>query len=79
MSVYKLADTCDDLNDMGDLGKLLVDAFDAMRYVIVLASRSKKPANLADLVPLYIDYPVDRITRKTLGSASGFRAGRSMV
>lgn len=51
VSVYKLADTCDDLNDMGDLGKLLVDAFDAMRYVIVLASRSKKPANLADLVP----------------------------
>ena len=24
-SVYPLADTCDDLNDMGDMGKLLVD------------------------------------------------------
>lgn len=50
-SVYQLADTCDDLNDMGEMGKLLVDCFDGMRYVIVLASRSKKPANIAEVAP----------------------------
>jgi adenylyl cyclase-associated protein len=50
-SVYQLADTCDDLNDMGEMGKLLVDCFDGVRYVIVLASRSKKPGSIADIVP----------------------------
>jgi len=49
-SVYPLADTCDDLNDMGDMGKLLVDAFDGVKYVVVLASRSKKPAS-TDIAP----------------------------
>mmetsp|Transcript_11917 Transcript_11917/g.28546 ORF Transcript_11917/g.28546 Transcript_11917/m.28546 type:complete len:513 (-) Transcript_11917:1057-2595(-) len=50
-SVYPLADTCDDLNDMGDMGKLLVDAFDGAKYVVVLASRSKKPASIAEIAP----------------------------
>lgn len=49
-AVYKFSDTCDDL-DMEGLGKLLVDVFEGMRYVLVLASRSKQPANLADLQP----------------------------
>lgn len=49
-SVYPLADTCDDL-DMGDMGKLLVDTFDGAKYVVVLASRSKKPASIAEIAP----------------------------
>ena len=47
-SLYKLADTCDDL-EMGDLGKLLTEVFDGMRYIILLASRSKQPADMMDL------------------------------
>lgn len=62
MSVYKLADTCDDLNDMGALGKLLVDTFDGMRYVIVLASRSKKPADLTELAP-HLKPITDNVTK----------------
>ena len=50
-SVYKLGDTCDDL-EMEDLGKLLVEVFEGMRYVLVLASKSKQPADMiADLQP----------------------------
>lgn len=47
-TVYKLADTCDDL-DMGGMGKSLVKFFEGMRYVIVLASLSKQPDDLAEL------------------------------
>jgi len=47
--VYKCADTCDDLN-MGDMGKLVVKFFEGMRYVIVLASLSKQPSDMADMV-----------------------------
>jgi hypothetical protein len=36
---------------MGEMGKLLVECFDGMRYVIVLASRSKKPASIAEIAP----------------------------
>ncbi len=49
-SVYKLADTCDDL-DMGDLGKFLTDVFGGMRYVVLLATKSKQPDDLIDLQP----------------------------
>lgn len=49
-ALYKLADTCDDL-EMGDLGKLLTEAFDGMRYVVLLASRSKQPDDLMELQP----------------------------
>lgn len=47
--VYKCADTCDDL-EMGEMGKLLVKFFEGMRYVIVLASMSKQPADMSELV-----------------------------
>jgi len=46
--VYKCADNCDDLT-MGDMGKLLVKFFEGMRYVVVLASLSKQPADMAEL------------------------------
>lgn len=46
--VHKCADTCDDL-EMGEMGKLLVKFFEGMRYVIVLASLSKLPSDLAEL------------------------------
>lgn len=49
-SVYKLADACDDL-DMGDLGKLLTDVFGGMRYVILLAAKSKQPDDIMDIQP----------------------------
>lgn len=49
-SVYKLSDTCDDL-DMGDLGKLLTETFSGVRYVILLASKSKLPTDMMDLQP----------------------------
>jgi len=48
-TVYKCADTCDDL-EMGDMGKLLVKFFEGMRYVIVLASLSKQPSDMAELM-----------------------------
>lgn len=47
--VYKCADTCDDL-EMGEMGKLFVKFFEGMRYVIVLASLSKQPADMSELV-----------------------------
>jgi hypothetical protein len=47
-AVYDLADACDDL-EMGSLGKELTEAFEGMRYVILLASKSKQPASLAEL------------------------------
>ena len=46
--VYKCADTCDDL-EMGEMGKLLAKFFEGMRYVIVLASMSKQPADMTEL------------------------------
>lgn len=46
--VYKFADTCDDL-EMGEMGKKVVQFFEGMRYVIVLASLSKQPADLAEI------------------------------
>jgi adenylyl cyclase-associated protein len=49
--VYKLADTCEDLGDMGNLGQLLVEVFDGMRYVLILASRAKQPDDLNELQP----------------------------
>jgi len=48
--VYKCADTCDDL-EMGEMGKLLAKFFEGMRYVIVLASLSKQPSDMAEIVP----------------------------
>lgn len=36
---------------MGELGKLLTEVFDGTRYVILLASRSKEPADMMDLQP----------------------------
>jgi adenylyl cyclase-associated protein len=50
-SVYKFADTCDDLGDMENLGQLIVETFEGMRYVVVLASRSKQPADMTELQP----------------------------
>eukprot|EP00339_Tiarina_fusa_P004720 CAMPEP_0117070462 /NCGR_PEP_ID=MMETSP0472-20121206/49504_1 /TAXON_ID=693140 ORGANISM="Tiarina fusus, Strain LIS" /NCGR_SAMPLE_ID=MMETSP0472 /ASSEMBLY_ACC=CAM_ASM_000603 /LENGTH=498 /DNA_ID=CAMNT_0004793579 /DNA_START=27 /DNA_END=1523 /DNA_ORIENTATION=+ len=50
-AVYKFADTCDDLGDMDNLGKLVVETFEGMRYVIVLASRAKQPTDMKDLQP----------------------------
>ena len=47
-AVYKCSDACDDL-DMGDIGNLFVKFFEGMRYVIVLASKSKQPADMAEL------------------------------
>jgi len=49
-TVYKLADTCDDL-EMGDLGKLLTEVFGGMRYVVLLAAKSKQPDDLLELQP----------------------------
>ena len=46
--VYKFSDTCDDL-ELKDMGKLIVKFFEGMRYVIVLASLSKQPADMAEL------------------------------
>lgn len=48
-TVYKCADVCDDL-DMGDIGKEFVKFFEGMRYVIILASKSKQPADMTELV-----------------------------
>jgi len=47
-TVYRCADTCDDL-EMGEMGKLLVKFFEGMRYVIVLATLSKQPTDMAEL------------------------------
>jgi len=44
-SVSKLGETCDSLG-MENLGKLLIEVFEGMRYVIVLASKSKQPADI---------------------------------
>ena len=49
-AVYKLADTCDDL-DMGTLGSLVTETFSGVRYVVLLASKSKIPADMMDLQP----------------------------
>jgi adenylyl cyclase-associated protein len=50
-AVFRLADTCDDL-EMENLGRLVTEAFEGMRYVLVLASRAKQPADLIqDLQP----------------------------
>lgn len=50
-SVYKFADACDDLKGMDDMGKLVVEVFEGMRYVLVLASKSKQPADMTGLQP----------------------------
>ncbi|KAL3907863.1 MAG: hypothetical protein SGILL_008700, partial [Bacillariaceae sp.] len=47
-TVYKFSDTCDDL-EMGDMGQLLVKTFSGMKYVVVLASKSKQPADMSEL------------------------------
>ena len=47
--VYKFADSCDDLEMAADMGKQIVSFFEGMRYVIVLASLSKQPADMAEL------------------------------
>jgi adenylyl cyclase-associated protein len=47
-SVYKFADSCDDL-EMGDVGQLIVQTFSGIRYVVVLASKSKTPDDMAEL------------------------------
>lgn len=62
-AVYKLADTCDDLEGMGELGKLLTETFEGMRYVILLASKSKQPADMTELQPHLqpITEPVSKI------------------
>ena len=36
---------------MGEMGKLLAKFFEGMRYVIVLASLSKQPSDMAEIVP----------------------------
>ena len=46
---YKFADACDDL-EMGEMGNLLTKFFEGMRYVIVLASLSKQPADMSELM-----------------------------
>eukprot|EP00529_Nitzschia_sp_RCC80_P025375 CAMPEP_0113498056 /NCGR_PEP_ID=MMETSP0014_2-20120614/30948_1 /TAXON_ID=2857 /ORGANISM="Nitzschia sp." /LENGTH=527 /DNA_ID=CAMNT_0000392013 /DNA_START=179 /DNA_END=1762 /DNA_ORIENTATION=- /assembly_acc=CAM_ASM_000159 len=48
-SVYKFADSCDDLG-MGDMGKNVVEVFSGMQYVVVLASKSKQPEPMTDLM-----------------------------
>eukprot|EP00934_Nitzschia_sp_Nitz4_P006208 Nitzschia sp. Nitz4//scaffold117_size69655//25369//27079//NITZ4_006022-RA/size69655-augustus-gene-0.2-mRNA-1//1//CDS//3329533645//6198//frame0 len=48
-TVYKLSDTCDSLDGTKDLGKLLSETFEGMRYVILLASKSKQPADMTEL------------------------------
>mmetsp|Transcript_26024 Transcript_26024/g.30030 ORF Transcript_26024/g.30030 Transcript_26024/m.30030 type:complete len:525 (+) Transcript_26024:299-1873(+) len=48
-TVYKCADSCDDLN-MGEMGKIFVKVFEGMRYVIVLAAKSKQPADMSEIV-----------------------------
>jgi adenylyl cyclase-associated protein len=47
-TVYKFADSCDDL-EMGDVGQLIVQTFSGIRYVVVLASKSKMPDDMAEL------------------------------
>ena len=47
-TVYKFADTCDDL-EMGEMGQLIIKTFSGMKYVVVLASKSKQPGDLAEL------------------------------
>lgn len=42
-SVVPFAKTCDDLGGLKNTGSLLLDAWDGVRTVVVLASRSKKP------------------------------------
>jgi len=42
-AVIPLSQTCDDLGGLQDMGKLLQDAFEGVRTIIVLASRSKAP------------------------------------
>ena len=49
-TVYKLADACDEL-DMGTLGSLVTETFAGVRYVVLLASKSKLPSDLMDLQP----------------------------
>jgi hypothetical protein len=47
-AVYKFSDTCDDL-EMGNMGQLLVQVFTGMKYVVVLASKSKQPSDMVEL------------------------------
>ncbi|KAG7347597.1 adenylate cyclase associated (CAP) C terminal-domain containing protein [Nitzschia inconspicua] len=46
-TVYNFSDICDDL-EMGDMGQLLVQTFSGMKYVVVLASKSKLPDDMTD-------------------------------
>eukprot|EP00537_Pseudo-nitzschia_pungens_P008015 CAMPEP_0172372170 /NCGR_PEP_ID=MMETSP1060-20121228/46266_1 /TAXON_ID=37318 /ORGANISM="Pseudo-nitzschia pungens, Strain cf. cingulata" /LENGTH=512 /DNA_ID=CAMNT_0013098037 /DNA_START=161 /DNA_END=1699 /DNA_ORIENTATION=+ len=48
-TVYRCADICDDL-EMGDMGQLFTKFFEGMRYVIILASKSKQPADMQELM-----------------------------
>jgi len=48
-SVYKCADSCDELG-MGETGKLFVQVFEGMRYVVVLAARAKQPTDFSVIV-----------------------------
>lgn len=48
--VYKCADSCDDLQ-MGEIGKLFTNVFEGMRYVVVLAAKSKQPTDISEILP----------------------------
>ena len=61
-SVYKFADSCDDLGGMDNTGKLVVEVFEGMKYVLILASRSKQPNDMVELQP-YLKPITDAVTK----------------
>jgi hypothetical protein len=46
---------------MGDVGQLLVQTFSGMKYVVVLASKSKQPDNMTELVEQHLSPITDPV------------------
>jgi adenylyl cyclase-associated protein len=48
---------------MGNLGKLLVEVFEGMRYVLVLVSRSKQPTDFAQDLQPHVKIVIDAVAK----------------
>jgi hypothetical protein len=61
-SVFKFADSCDELEGMKNLGKLVLDTFEGIRYVIVLSTRAKAPdGDLTETLMPYLSTTQDAV------------------
>ena len=62
-SLVPFVNSCDDLKGLQDTGSLIKKAFDDMRAIVVLASRSKAPANVAQELAPYLA-PIQETVKK---------------